>query len=236
MSTTPDPTSNTGADSTPTPAAVPVPVHIYVLIDVSGSMESIRGDVIGGFNTLLADQRAEAEDASRATVVLFDSVEPNNVVASGVPLREVVELDQNSYQPRGGTPLLDATGVLITRADREKRERADAGLPAEDILFVTITDGHENQSTEFTRDAIKTLVEQRQADGWEFSFLSADLEAFADARAMGYDHARMTHFSKSPEGMRDAFANTSQLLSDKKQALRDSQRSRDEQPKSDPNA
>ena len=234
MSTTPDPTSNTGADSTPTPAAVPV--HIYVLIDVSGSMESIRGDVIGGFNTLLADQRAEAEDASRATVVLFDSVEPNNVVASGVPLREVVELDQNSYQPRGGTPLLDATGVLITRADREKRERADAGLPAEDILFVTITDGHENQSTEFTRDSIKTLVEQRQADGWEFSFLSADLEAFDDAHAMGYDQKRMTHFSKSPSGTRSAFANTSQLLSDKKQALRDLQSGFDEDRKSDPNA
>ncbi|CAB4804678.1 MAG: VWA domain-containing protein [Actinobacteria bacterium] len=236
MSTTPDPTSNTGADSTPTPAGVPVPVHLYVLIDVSGSMESIRTDVIGGFNALLEDQRAEAEDASRATVVLFDSVEPNNVIASGVPLREVIELDQRSYTPRGGTPLLDATGVLITRADREKRERADAGLPAEDILFVTITDGHENQSTEFTRDAIKTLVEQRQADGWEFSFLSADLEAFDDARAMGYDQGRMTHFSKSPSGTRSAFANTSQLLSAKKQALRDLQSGFDEDRKSDPNA
>lgn len=236
MSTTPDPTSNTGAESTPTPHASPVPVHLYVLIDVSGSMESIRGDVIGGFNTLLADQRAEAEDASRATVVLFDSVEPNAVIASGVPLREVIELDESTYQPRGGTPLLDATGVLITRADREKRERADAGLPAEDILFVTITDGHENQSTEFTRDTIKALVEQRQADGWEFSFLSADLEAFDDAQAMGYDQARMTHFSKSASGTRSAFASTSQLIIDKKQAMRDSQRSQDEQRKSDPNA
>ena len=33
--------------------------HFYVLLDRSGSMESMRTDVIGGFNNLVAEQQAD---------------------------------------------------------------------------------------------------------------------------------------------------------------------------------
>ncbi len=46
--------------------------HLYVLLDRSGSMESMRADVIGGFNNLLAEQQADGPDA-RLTLVQFDS-------------------------------------------------------------------------------------------------------------------------------------------------------------------
>jgi uncharacterized protein YegL len=193
---------------------------VYFLIDASGSMESIRGDVIGGFNTLLAAQRDDTDDASRATVVFFDSVEPNDVRCAGVPLREVTDLDERSYRPRGGTPLLDATGVLIQRADREVAAREAAGLPAEDILVVTITDGHENQSAEFRRSDILTMVEERRARGWEFSFLAADLAAFGDARTMGYAAAEMGAWDKTSTGTRDALMSMSTALLEKKQRSR----------------
>jgi hypothetical protein len=214
MSTSPSP--STGDDAT-----IAAPVHVYVLIDMSGSMESIRGDVIGGFNTLLATQRAEAEDGSRATVVLFDSVEPNHVVCSGVPVREVVDLDERTYEPRGGTPLLDATGVLIQRADREATERAAAGLPAEDILFVTITDGAENQSREYRRDDILAMVEERRARGWDFVFLSADLDAFDDAERMGYAASDMAAWDKSSAGASHSMLMTHDAIASKKRSIRE---------------
>ena len=44
-----------------------------------------------------------------------------------------------------------------------------------DTFVVTITDGHENASNEFDRDALTQLIRQREADGWEFQFLAADL-------------------------------------------------------------
>ena len=213
MTTNPSP--NTGGES-----AGPAPIHVYALIDMSGSMESIRREVITGFNGLLREQRAIADDASRATVVFFDSEEPSRIVCSGVPLREVLELDERSYEPRGGTPLLDATGVLIQRADREATERADAGLPAEEILFVTITDGQENQSHEFRRDDILRMVEERRARGWDFAFLSADLGAFDDARTMGYVAADMVAWDKSSAGVEASMLLATDFIESKKRMSR----------------
>jgi hypothetical protein len=209
------------------------PIHAYVLIDMSGSMESIRREVIAGFNGLLAEQRAIADDASRATVVFFDSEEPNRIVCSGVPLREVLELDERSYEPRGGTPLLDATGVLIQRADREATERADAGLPAEDILFVTITDGQENQSQEFRRDDILRMVEERRTRGWDFAFLSADLAAFDDARRMGYANADMVAWDKTADGVARSMLMTHDRIESKKRLSRERHEQRRRQNPSD---
>lgn len=213
---TTNPSSSAGGE-----AAGPAPVHAYVLIDMSGSMESIRRDVIDGFNSLLAEQHAEADDASRATVVLFDSEEPSRVVCAGIPIREVVDLDAASYEPRGGTPLLDATGVLIQRADREAAERAAGGLPAEEILFVTITDGQENQSREFRRSDILAMVDERRTRGWDFVFLSADLGAFGDAHDMGYAAADMVAWEKSGDGVHRSMLMTHDAIRAKKQRSRE---------------
>ena len=222
------PSPSTGGES-----AGPAPVHVYVLIDMSGSMESIRRDVITGFNGLLAEQRAIADDASRATVVFFDSEEPSRIVCAGVPLREVLELDERSYEPRGGTPLLDATGVLIQRADREATERTDAGLPAEDILFVTITDGQENQSREFGRTDILRMVDERRARGWDFAFLSADLAAFDDARSMGYAAEELAAWDKSTAGVARSMLLTHDRIESKKRLSRERHEERRRQNPSD---
>lgn len=226
MTTNPSP--STGGET-----AGPAPIHAYVLIDMSGSMESIRREVINGFNGLLTEQRAIVDDASRATVVFFDSEEPHHVVCAGVPLREVLELDERSYQPRGGTPLLDATGVLIQRADREATERADAGLPAEDILFVTITDGQENQSREFRRDDILSMVDERRARGWDFAFLSADLAAFDDARRMGYAAEELVAWEKSSAGVARSMMLTHDRIETKKRTSRERYEQRRRQNPSD---
>jgi hypothetical protein len=48
-------------------------------------------------------------------------------------------------------------------------------------VFVSITDGAEDESTEFTRDAVRKMITERQARGWTFVFLSASLEAYEEA-------------------------------------------------------
>jgi hypothetical protein len=46
--------------------------HISVILDRTGSMESIRDDTIGGFNTFLKEQKAQP-GAATLTLVQFDS-------------------------------------------------------------------------------------------------------------------------------------------------------------------
>ena len=102
--------------------------------------------------------------------------------------------------PRGGTPLLDATGRLIARAAVAPPGAAVLGKRPEDITVVTITDGEENQSREYTRDAIVAWCAEKQAQGWSFVFLGAGLDAYAEARAMGYDPRSVQAFA--PDGAR----------------------------------
>ena len=193
--------------------AVANTTHIYILLDRSGSMSSIANDVIGGFNQMIKDQKANGPDA-KVTFVQFDSQDSQEVMVAGAPIVEVVQLDGSTFVPRGGTPLLDATGLLIGRARVEAAAREATGLPKQDILFVSITDGEENESTEYTLPQIKKLFKECEAAGWTFAFISAALDAYGDAERIGVKHGNIQAFDKSAHGTQIAFASLSQKTSE----------------------
>lgn len=202
----------------PTPKAAARP-HIYLLLDRSGSMESMRGDVIGGFNQFVAEQQANGPDA-RITLVQFDSQDPQDVLIDARGIRRAQPLTTATFVPRGGTPLLDATGRLIARASVREQERKVLAKRPEDVTFVTITDGEENQSREYTRDAIRRLVADKQAKGWSFVFLGAGLDAYAEARALGYDSRSVQAFAPDGAGTQASFASMSAAVARKRERLR----------------
>ena len=70
--------------------------HITVLLDRTGSMASIRDDVIGGFNSFLSEQQAAPEPGT-LTLVQFDSQDPYEVLHIFAPLHLVHPLDTSSY-------------------------------------------------------------------------------------------------------------------------------------------
>lgn len=185
--------------------------HVYVLIDRSGSMATIAADVIGGFNQFLADQQRDGADA-KITLVQFDSQDPQHVIMANAPVREAVPLDGHTYRPRGGTPLLDATGLLIGRARVEAAARVANGLPREAVVFVTVTDGEENESSEYDLARIRALIAECEADGWTFVYLSAALHAYEDAGAMGVRAGATQAFAADPRGAQSAFVDLSSKL------------------------
>lgn len=193
--------------------------HIVILLDRSGSMQSIASDVIGGYNQFLAEQQSNGGDA-RVTFVQFDSQDPQEVVVAGAPISEVVPLSAATFVPRAGTPLLDATGRLIARVSANEAARVDAGLPAEDILFVSITDGEENESSEFSLERIRALVAEKQAAGWTFAFLSAALDAYGDATRMGVHHGSVQAFAPDAQGVGLAFTSLSQKTAELRERKR----------------
>lgn len=200
--------------------------HIVILIDRSGSMQSIASDVIGGFNQFLAAQQSDGSDA-RVTLVQFDSQDPQEVVVAGAPISEVVPLSEATFVPRAGTPLLDATGRLISRISANEAGRVSAGLPAEDILFVSITDGEENESNEFSLEQVRELIAAKSKAGWNFVFLSAALDAYADARAMGVHAGATQAFAADRDGVDHAFKSLSEKTANWRAAKRQGRNLRD---------
>jgi hypothetical protein len=197
-------------------------VHIYVLLDRSGSMESMVADVIGGVNRLLAEQRAEGDDAL-VTLVQFDSADPQEFVADAVPIAEIRPLDNETFVPRGSTPLLDATGRLLGHAADRARRRRDDGRPEEEILFVSVTDGHENASREFSLESVRRLVEARTEAGWNFVFLGAALDVYGEAGGLGYDPRSVQSFLADGAGADLAFQSLSQSTSRLRHKVRTSE-------------
>jgi len=190
--------------------------HVYFLLDRSGSMESIASDVIGGFNQFLDEQRQNGDDALM-TFVQFDSNNPHEVIANAMALSDVRPLTGATFRPRGSTPLFDAMGSLITDATI----RSEGEGKGEVIIFVTFTDGKENDSVNYTRESIFELVAKREALGWTFVYLGANQDSYAEGAGMGYHADNLQDFEASPKGTRLAFQSLSKGLGKERGKIRE---------------
>ena len=178
--------------------------HIAVLLDRSGSMGDIKAETIDGFNCFLEEQRAAGDNAT-LTLVQFDT-ESTDVVHESKPIREVPDLNDQSFQPRGGTPLLDALGQTIDSTGRSLAAIPEAKRP-DKVVFVVITDGQENSSRYHTKASVKEKIDHQAGKySWQFVFLGANQDAFDEAGSVGIAAANAANFS--PARMQFALAAT----------------------------
>lgn len=156
--------------------------EIIFILDESGSMDSVRSDTIGGFNSFLEDQKKVLGEVNFTFVKFSDYYK---VVEEGQDIHLVDSLNESSYTPSYSTALLDAVGTAIKSVKKRikatpKEERASK------VLFVILTDGEENASRKFDTEKIQDLVkEARDKKGWEFLFLGADIDAWSGGSSMG---------------------------------------------------
>jgi hypothetical protein len=187
--------------------------HITVILDRTGSMESIRDDTIGGFNAFLKKQKEEQGTAT-LTLVQFDSQDPYEIIQRFRPIGDVPELTRETFVPRATTPLLDAIGRGINDLEMSLGEIKKAALPSK-VVFVVVTDGRENASREFRKDQIEKMIRERtEKSDWQFVFLSADLDAIGDAMAVGIHADAVLAFEKSGKGSQRAWESLSVRTSD----------------------
>lgn len=172
---------------------------IVVLLDRSGSMSTIRTDMIGGFDAYIAEllkQPGECAVTLHQFDTAFDTVYENRALA---------QVPSLVLEPRGGTALLDAmdraidlTGARLAALPEDKRPKR--------VLFVVITDGGENSSHRVKREALAAKVkQQREVYSWDFIYLGANQDSFAEAGAMGVNLANVGNFAATPAGVRSAY-------------------------------
>jgi len=156
--------------------------EIIVVMDKSGSMNGIRDDAIGAFNTFLEDQQKEPGEA-RLTLTLFDT--SYNIVQTCKDIRNVPKLDNSTYAPGGFTALLDAVGRTIDEVGKRLADTAEEKRP-ERVVMAIITDGQENSSKEYNRKTVTDKIKlQEETYKWEVVFLAAGLKAMAEAQNIG---------------------------------------------------
>lgn len=123
------------------------------------------------------------------------------------------KLDSWHIIPSGSTPLIDALATVIDQTG-EALERMPEDKRPERVYVVVATDGEENVSRKFTKAQLNEKVAlQRGAYKWEFVFIGADIDAFAEAGGMGIPMAStMQTNSASSASLAAAYAGTSSAV------------------------
>jgi hypothetical protein len=185
---------------------------ITVVLDRSGSMSSIQKDTIGGFNTFLDVQRKLPGKATMTLVQFDDRYEPNY---EGVDVHAAKPLTEDTYIPRGSTALLDAVGKTMVLTGERLKAMAESERPGK-VIFAVITDGYENASREYEKQQVKDMTEtQTHIYKWEFVYLGANVDAFAEGTNLGMMGANSMGYTSTPDSVQAAYssftANTMKL-------------------------
>lgn len=136
-------------------------------------MESVKKETISGFNSYL-DGLKDIKGKTSITVVQFDS-QSIDKLCDGVNVKDAPRLNGEDYQPRAWTPLYDALAKTIVST----KEKANG----EKVLFVTLTDGQENASTEWNDKKVKDLMKEREEkDEWTFAYIGIGPDGWASMR------------------------------------------------------
>lgn len=189
--------------------------HIIFILDDSASMQSCREATIKGFNEYLDGQQIDAKTSGIETFVSLYKFDGNSVncAINHVAAGEVEPLNTKTYNPRGGTNLLDALGGVMMKINEQLSGFKKSNR--ESIIITLLTDGQEINSRTFTNADIKMMVEKAEAKNWGFMFLGANVDAFAVGSSMGFSaHSTVQYDTKgSANAICGASAMTSRLKS-----------------------
>lgn len=172
-------------------------VYNLVILDKSGSMESIRKEAVDGYNETLGTIRA-AQLKHMDTQEHFVSLAAFcscgvEMIYDKTPIKDADKLKPEQYEPCCSTPLFDAIGSCIKKLKKEIKDVEDAA-----VLVTIITDGYENASHEWTGAAVKKLIDECKQAGWMFAFIGAGEDIIRVAATISITNT--LNWDKSSEG------------------------------------
>ena len=171
--------------------------ELVFILDKSGSMSGLEKDTIGGFNSML-DQQRKVDGECVITTILFDN--RYELLHDRIDIRAVQPITGKEYFVGGSTALLDAIGKTIHKIGSVQKNTTEE-YRAEKVMFVIITDGEENASRHYSSAQIRQMIQhQKERYGWEFIFLGANIDAVETAGRFGIDADRAVDYVPDGEG------------------------------------
>ena len=171
--------------------------ELVFILDRSGSMSGLESDTIGGFNSMLAQQKKEAGEALVSTVLFAND---STVIHDRLPLSEVPPLTEKEYFTCGCTALLDAVGGAIHHIGNVHKYARREDVP-EKTMFIITTDGCENASRRYNYETVQRMIRhEKEKYGWEFLFLGANIDAAREAARFGIGADRAVNYKCDQAG------------------------------------
>lgn len=176
-------------------------VHNLIILDESGSMESIKTTIIQGFNELVQTiQGIEKQFPEQEHFISFVSFNGlgQKLLHFIDPASKLKHIDDKIYKPDASTPLFDAMGFSINKLKQSLQGQTDYN-----VLVTILTDGEENASKEFSGNDIKKLVEELKQNRWTFTYIGTDHDVEKIALSLSINNTMI--FAKNESGIKDMF-------------------------------
>ena len=182
-------------------------VFNLVILDKSGSMDSIRKEAVDGYNETLGSIRAaqlKHLDTQEHYVSLAAFCDCGiDMIYDKTPIKDAEKLTLKQYDPCCCTPLFDAIGKTVKKMRSHTKDMEDVA-----VLVTIITDGYENSSKEWNGMAIKKLIDECKEDGWMFSFVGAGEDVVKVATTIAITNTVV--WEQTTEGTEAMFENENQ--------------------------
>ncbi len=182
--------------------------ELVVIIDKSGSMSGLESDVVGGFNSLIEEQKKLEGDVT-VTTLLFDDC--YYIIHDRENINNIKPMEASIYKPSGCTALLDTLGSAVMHIKSIYKSLKEDAIP-EHTIFSIMTDGYENASHKFTYDMVKELISGEEKNGWQFIYQAANIDAKKEGSKLGINLDNVDDFECTPDGVCNNFATCSNKI------------------------
>lgn len=154
-----------------------VKVLVQFIQDRSGSMAGQWSEVLSGYKKFVEDLK-KGDDVDKVeysfSLTCFDTL--IDMPIKEKPINQVTGEELVNFGPRGSTALYDAVGKTLeaTKAQADK------------YIVVIVTDGHENSSREWSKEALHAAIDAKiKLGNWTFTYLGTQPETWDDATSIG---------------------------------------------------
>ncbi len=153
-----------------------VKVLVQFIQDRSGSMGTVWAEALSGYKTFIDGLKNGRDDNVEYmfSLTTFDTL--IDIPVKPQPIANVTGEELKAYGPRGCTALYDAVGKTL----------AETAAQADKYIVVIVTDGQENSSREWTKEALHAAIDAKiKLGNWTFTYLGTQPETWDDATSIG---------------------------------------------------
>ena len=172
-----------------------------IILDESGSMESIKAATLSGFNevvqTIKGASQQFPEQQHTVTLVTFNGMGITTRLENQ-PAEQLPELTDTLFRPNASTPLYDALGRSLLRTEWLVEKETSYT-----VLVSILTDGEENASREFTGPQIQAMIGRLKQHNWSFTYMGANHAVQKTALSLSIEQS--ITFQTSEAGMKVLF-------------------------------
>jgi len=176
-------------------------LHNLIILDESGSMDSIKETTIQGFNSIVkmvkSLEKEFPEQEYFISLISFNG-KGRKLLHFIDPVSHLSEINSHNYLPDASTPLYDAMGFGIQKLQQVLQNQTDYN-----VLVTILTDGEENSSVNYRLADIKRLISEQKENNWTFTYIGTDHDVAKSAQDLSIENT--LQFQKNDAAMKEMF-------------------------------